>query len=294
MVDKSDRILKQHACSDCGSRGTASPSIGPVAMHYLRYLARLRAENIHPGGEAASWELLEHLRLAPGLTVLDLGCGTGATMLRLASDGGMTVVGADGLPEMLAAARQRLTGATPPGPWMLVHAEASRLPFAAACFDRVYTESVLGMQTSEVARRLLKEVRRVLKPGGLYVANEAVWKAEVDPQLVSVINARCERDFGSRQASEEPWSVDDWVAVMQECGLEVRSWAKPDAREKRKSKATRVRRLGKLLSPRLVRDTLRYRDRLKSHRDDGQFIEARLFVSSRPDDSLQASRRNNG
>ena len=54
-----------------------------------------------------------------------------------------------------------------------------RLPFGDATYDRIYTESVLGFQDEAGTEALLSEICRVLKPGGRFVANEAIWRAGV-------------------------------------------------------------------------------------------------------------------
>ncbi|MCZ7600373.1 MAG: class I SAM-dependent methyltransferase [Gammaproteobacteria bacterium] len=44
----------------------------------------------------------------------------------------------------------------------------ARLPFEDATFDRVYGESVVGFQPADLVGSLLREVLRVLRPGGQF------------------------------------------------------------------------------------------------------------------------------
>lgn len=100
--------------------------------------------------------------------VLDLCCGFGRHTLALA-ERGLDAFGLDLSAELLAAARElegfehRLAG-------RLVRADATRVPFADACFDGVAVLfSSFGYFGEEGDARMLREVARVLRPGGLAV-----------------------------------------------------------------------------------------------------------------------------
>ena len=109
-------------------------------------------------------ELLERVEPLRDARVLDLACGTGL-MARLASPlvgAGGAITGIDGLESMLSVAR-RLPA--PPGArieWL--HGDAARLPAAGAMFDIVLCHEALQFFPDRGAA--LREVRRVLKPGG--------------------------------------------------------------------------------------------------------------------------------
>jgi malonyl-CoA O-methyltransferase len=107
-------------------------------------------------------ELLGDVR---GLTVLDLGCGTGRHALRLAA-AGAAVTAVDFSAEMLAKARAKPGGATVA---FHVHDLAAPLPFADDSFDRV----VCGLVLDHVADLSLvfREMRRVCRPGGVAVVS---------------------------------------------------------------------------------------------------------------------------
>lgn len=99
--------------------------------------------------------------LQPGERVLDLGCGTGATVARLRSQG-IDAVGIDFAPEMVRAATQQHDLAA-----HVTCAEATQIPFEDQRFDVVMVDGVLhhlAVQGKLIAA--LREVRRVLKPGG--------------------------------------------------------------------------------------------------------------------------------
>ncbi|MGH8225293.1 MAG: class I SAM-dependent methyltransferase [Gammaproteobacteria bacterium] len=102
----------------------------------------------------------------PGKRILDVGCGTGLALARLgetATD--LRLVGVDLSPEMLARARSRL-----PASVSLAHADARRLPFAAAQFDAVITSSALHYLDDPAPA--LFEAARVLAPGGRLIVTD--------------------------------------------------------------------------------------------------------------------------
>jgi ubiquinone/menaquinone biosynthesis C-methylase UbiE len=104
--------------------------------------------------------------------VLDLGCGTGRSLALFGADA--TVVGLDPAWDSLRRARRRA-----PGVW-LVMASAEALPFRDQTFDTVI--SALVFCSVPDPRRGLREVRRVLRPGGTlrmieHVRSTTPWKA---------------------------------------------------------------------------------------------------------------------
>jgi SAM-dependent methyltransferase len=259
-------------------------------LAYLTHLARLGATNIHPLGAPATARLLAALDLAPGARVLEIGCGTGETLVRVAQTPGVRVDGLDALPAMRRMARRRLRLAGL-GRRARVHAArpGAPAPFPAATFDRVYTESVLGFQDTGAARAMLADIYRLLKPGGLYVANEAIWRAGVPPAIVAAINAASVADFGLAQACAQGWDLPAWLAEMRAAGFTARAAGlladapvPPDARLAPalvlSAALTGAYRLLGRIHPGLRAERRRYRALLARHARDGRYIEARLFI----------------
>lgn len=77
-------------------------------FNYLRFLAKIGTTHIHPHEKRATDILIRELKLADGQKVLELGCGTGGTMVRISGRYQLNMYGLDMLDEMLATAEKRL------------------------------------------------------------------------------------------------------------------------------------------------------------------------------------------
>ena len=112
----------------------------------------------------------EHLHLAPGQRVLDLGCGEGRHAISAYLQYEVQVIGLDLSHPDLKTAAQRLGDFSDTGPadgrgCHFVRASGLQLPFADASFDRVICSEVL--EHIPDYEGVLREIRRVLKPAGL-------------------------------------------------------------------------------------------------------------------------------
>lgn len=121
----------------------------------------------------ARWSKRRHRRpplLAEWLThlpanarILDLGCGGGqdaADLQRL----GYGVVGLDRTSALLSAGRDRYRSLP------LVLADLRQLPFTAASFDGLWAAASLMHLPKPAARRVLSDLYRLTRPGGLFAA----------------------------------------------------------------------------------------------------------------------------
>jgi SAM-dependent methyltransferase len=109
---------------------------------------------------AISAALLTFADVRPGMAVLDVGCGTGATSLALAR-AGADVTGADISRPMLEFARGRAQEAGLPV--QFVEADASAFPFKPE-FDLIFSR--FGVMFFDDPAAAFANLRRALKPGG--------------------------------------------------------------------------------------------------------------------------------
>ncbi len=132
-------------------------------------------DQFHTRGVLATSELAEHMELAAGMTVLDLGCGLGGPTRYLAQTYGVDVTGVD-LSESLIETARYLSGRC----GLVDHttfllADAADPPVQPGSTDRVFLQHV-AMNIADRAA-LYGAIRRVLKPGGRFGMYDVVARA---------------------------------------------------------------------------------------------------------------------
>jgi len=107
--------------------------------------------------------LVELLAVSPSDSLLDVGTGTGALLREVERSGGRPAraIGVDVSDRMLARTR----AVVPPGT-ELRRADARALPLPDASADVITCAYLLHLLTGEVRTEVLRELRRVLVPGG--------------------------------------------------------------------------------------------------------------------------------
>ncbi|PHH89131.1 hypothetical protein CDD83_6602 [Cordyceps sp. RAO-2017] len=124
--------------------------------------------------------LVPHLK--PGLEILDVGCGPGSItvdLARLVPDGHVT--GIEYVPDPLDSARARARSEGV-GNVSFSVGDAHALPFPDSSFDVVHCHQVLQHVADPV--QVLREMRRVARPGGLVACRESAslsWSPASEP-----------------------------------------------------------------------------------------------------------------
>lgn len=147
----------------------------------------------------------------PGETLLDLGCGAGLDLFLYAQRIGPTgrLFGLDLSEEMLGKARQNLeTLGVRNVVWL--HAAADAIPLPDHSVDLVTANGIFNLSPDKEA--VMREVARVLKPGGRTVFAEIVLKSELPREIRRELDDwfRC---IGGALVQ------DDFLTRLQEQGL---------------------------------------------------------------------------
>ncbi len=117
------------------------------------------------GADPARSALLQQAELRPGQQILDIGCGTGSFAILLKqTHPRIDVVGLDPDPKALALARQKAQRASVSPHFDQGFSDA--LEYPADSFDHVFSSFMFHHLRSNQKEDTLREIRRVLKPGG--------------------------------------------------------------------------------------------------------------------------------
>ena len=155
------------------------------------------SETLRPGSLALTKRALELIKLSSGSRVLDIGCGSGATV-SLLRERGFEAFGID----------IELASDAPPE---LICADAAALPFPDGDMDAVFFEcSMSKIDRPDIA---LAEACRVLKPGGTLVVSDLFTRGEA-------------REFSGILGRLEPWQDIRQRAETQ--GFRLRSFEEHD------------------------------------------------------------------
>jgi ubiquinone/menaquinone biosynthesis C-methylase UbiE len=130
--------------------------------------------------------------------ILDLGCGTGivARVLRERLGGAANIVGIDKSPPMIEKARS----IAPEIDFRL--GNATELPFADGSFDLVLCQEMLQFVPDRLAA--LREVRRVLTPGGRFLTS--TWRPRSEQPFHEALGRVAERHLG--RSNDARFSLD--------------------------------------------------------------------------------------
>ena len=132
--------------------------------------------------------------LAPGLTLLDVGCGPGSVTIDLAARlAPGEVVGVDTSAVVVEIAQKAAADAGADNVSFQV-ADAYELPFADDAFDVVHAHQVLQHLTDPIAA--LREMRRVTRPGGVVALRDA--------------------DYAGMTWYPQSNGLDEWLALYHE------------------------------------------------------------------------------
>lgn len=172
-------------------------------------------------------DVLTHFGRAPGMALLDFGCGSGRTACALPAGEVARYTGIDVVPKLLDYA----DGKTPDHFDFICNTELT-LPVADAAFDMIYAFSVFTHLLQAEIFAYLQDMKRALKPGGTIVfsflefANAAHWsvfestleatKASKTPHLNMFVERNQIAVWADRAGLEVIGFLDGGEAVSEE------------------------------------------------------------------------------
>ena len=165
MADGGEALV----CQRCGHRALKGPGYldlrpSETFTEQTRYLddalhGDARHETVSPPllqAGVRQWMLAGMLKPSPGDVIVDLGCGSGRSIVWNHASGA-TIVGIDVAPYFAHEALERGD---------LVLGDLRRLPFADGTFDKAYALDVFEHLSPDALAAVLAEIARVVKPGG--------------------------------------------------------------------------------------------------------------------------------
>ncbi|MCQ2008408.1 MAG: class I SAM-dependent methyltransferase [Sporolactobacillus sp.] len=173
---------------------------------YIDFLAKLAVDNAHPGGHGLTEAIIEQLSIRKNSSLLDVGCGTGATTVFIAEKLHADVTGIDLHPGMVKRAKARAAVSTSAP--KIVLASAEQLPFESNYFDYLLSESVTAFTDVSLS---VPEYYRVLKPEGQLAAIEMTVEKQPNEQDKRLI----ESVYGVSDVRTE----NEWLSIWKSAGF---------------------------------------------------------------------------
>ena len=172
MTDVLDGVRDHYRATGLTERlKTALAALGPEDQQLTpQQLAAL--DQFHTRGLAATAELAKLAGITAGMSVLDVGSGVGGPARFLAATYGCQVTGVDLSEPFVDAARYLTERTGQSGQVSFETASALELPFDDGRFDVALLQHV-AMNIAD-RPRLYREIRRVLKSGGMFATFDVV------------------------------------------------------------------------------------------------------------------------
>lgn len=186
---------------------------------YLDYLQSTHASFIHAHGLVGTNVLLAQLPPLEQEKVLELGCGTGATLVKIKKQyPNIQLTGIDISEAMLQKAKQRLRFCGLGKQVQLLHL-SEQDSIASNSINVIYAESVLGIIEGDALQTVLTFLKRVLHPNGILIVNETIWLASTNLSEIDAINRKAKALFGIIQCRKELHSVSGCQAFFEQAGF---------------------------------------------------------------------------
>ncbi len=187
-------MKQQEYWDDMAKHGSEAAVIDPgdTAGHKNEYIKNLRDNAI-----------LSALEQPQSAKILDFGCGSG-NLSQLLSKNGYDVFGVDISKKLLEYAKQKQRDHK----WEVIHYDGKKLPFDDESIDAIVTYGVLiYLKDDNDFLETLKELHRVLKPGGQFIPVEQATKSTTI----------------SPDKSKKQRPISDFIDQFEKAGFSIKS-----------------------------------------------------------------------
>ena len=161
--------------------------------------------------------LADRLDIAPGMRVLDIGCGIGGPLVLIARHTGAAVVGLNNNHAQVEKARARTANANLHPPAEFIVGDFMQIEAPDASFDRAYNIEAIAHATSKAAA--FAEAYRILKPGGLFASYEWCMTSRFDP--ANADHQHIKREIMIGNALPDISTFEDVDHALKEAGFEI-------------------------------------------------------------------------
>ncbi len=239
--------------------------------HWL--LARLGKRVLRPGGREMTEHLLASLDIGESDDVVELAPGLGATTQMVLAKNPASYVGVDRDPD---AARNVATLLSSPR-WSVIEASATATGRQSGSADVAFGEAYLTMQPERLKREVVRELARVVRPGGRIGLHEVA----LAPDDIATDEAdRISKELANTiKVVVRPLSVNGWIQLLDEAGFDA---------EDRFSAPLHLLEPRRLVSDEGLAGALRFAGRVATQPDSAKRVVAMRSAMRRNAHNLQA------
>ncbi len=138
-------------------------------------------DSLHPGGLDLTARVAELAKISKDCKVLEIACGKGTSVRFIAESFECDVIGMDLSAKLIQIAKGNVVKESFLERTEFAIGDAELIPCINSFFDVVICESALSLFPDK--RKVLREIYRVLKSGGRFVATNIVLKRDVPAEL---------------------------------------------------------------------------------------------------------------
>lgn len=191
-------------------------------MDRWKYYAVTHRDHVimNPLSSEALDEVLELASIPPNARVLDIGCGKGELLIRLARLGAKTGVGVELSPYTALEARERVRLLAPEADITIIEEDGARFEAPPESFD--VTVCLGASWIFGGHRGTLRALARWTRPGGLLLVAEPFWRMPPDPEYLVSQELRAD-EFGSH-ASNVADGVAEGLVPLFARAAEATEW----------------------------------------------------------------------